>query len=369
MSPPSLGNSPPRRHRPPQVSSILCKVQVWVMMSAAAMTYYLFSLDMFFGDRYDDITSNVNQEKIENMKLISTHLNDETNVKIPTKDLQGHHMTLEERVRYLELKTNAFINFGTDPFFGIQQQKNTCTKMTDLSAYGCDAGEGKCDGLYDHWICQDGLPKQGTKYEEKKLPPCLIYDFGIRAQPEFGKALAQTFGCEVHGFDPSPVSTDWWDSADAKELRSLPNYHFHPYGAGGSDGVVTLKEYNWGQVSILREPTWEFFCEGKKGNCDVKYRDSKSFSLPVKNLPTIMKELGHEGRTVDILKVDVEGSEYAFLENLLDSSGGCPKFINQITLEWHHFPWDARYGEGSNPSMNAISSLLHTCGLKLIWRQ
>ena len=81
-----------------------------------------------------------------------------------------------------------------------------------------------------------------------------------------------------------------------------------------------------------------------------------------------MKELGHEGRTIDVLKVDVEGSEYAFLENLLDSSNGCPAFISQITLEWHHFSWDMRYGEGSNPSMNAISTLLHTCGLKLIWR-
>jgi len=307
-------------------------------------------------------------------------LDDETNVKIPS-DMQGKHMTLEERVRYLELKTNAFMNFGTDPFFGVDQKKNTCSKMSDLTEFGCKIGRDevkseaqvkeKCPGLFDHSICLDGLPKPGTKYEVKgEKPPCLIYDFGIRAQPQFGATMARDFGCQVHGFDPSPVSTDWWDSDDAKSLRDLPNYHFHPYGAGGTDGVVTLKEYNWGQVSILRYNSWQFDCEGKDegSNCGTKFRDSKSFNLDVKTLPTIMKELGHEGRTIDVLKVDVEGSEYAFLENLLDSTNGCPAFINQITLEWHHFSWDMRYGEGSNPSMNAISTLLHTCGLKVIWR-
>lgn len=101
--------------------------------------------------------------------------------------------------------------------------------------------------------------------------------------------------------------------------------------------------------------------------CDQKRRDFKRFKLPVKTLPTIIRQLGHQGRTIDILKVDVEGSEYAFLENLLDSSGGCPSFINQVTLEWHHFSWDARYGEGSAPSINAIATLLHTCGLQNIW--
>ena len=49
-----------------------------------------------------------------------------------------------------------------------------------------------------------------------------------------------------------------------------------------------------------------------------------------------MKELGHDGRTIDVLKLDVEGSEFQFLENIFDHTGGCPDFINQITLEWHH---------------------------------
>lgn len=316
------------------------------------------------------------------MDRSSTHLNDETNVPIPT-DKHGNQLSLEARIRYLELKTNSFMNFGSNPFFGLVANPSLCQKSSTLQEFGCKAGrEGvhgnnlKCAGLFDHEVCLDELPKPGTKQESPEAggkknsddPPCLIYDFGIRAQPQFGATMARDFGCEVHGFDPSPVSIDWWDSDGAKELRELPNYHFHPYGAGGVDGVVTLKEYNWGQVSILRYPTYTLDCQGKDP-CSLVFHDSKAFELPVKTLPTIIKELGHEGKTIDVLKVDVEGSEYAFLENLLDSIGGCPDFIKQISLEWHHFSWDSKYGEGASPSINAIVTLLHTCGLKSFWQQ
>ena len=197
-----------------------------------------------------------------------------------------------------------------------------------------------------------------------------MYDFGIRDMPTFGATLAKTFGCEVHAFDPSPVSIEWWDGPKANELRELPNYHFHPYGAGGIDGDLELKEYDWGQVSIIRYPSFTVDCEGYdpllkgqgKGCKLLATGTQKSFKLPVKTLPTIIKELGHEGRTIDILKVDVEGSEFSFLENLLDSTGGCPEFVEQLAIEWHHMPWDPRYGEGSSPSINAIATLLHTCG-------
>ena len=31
-------------------------------------------------------------------------------------------------------------------------------------------------------------------------------------------------------------------------------------------------------------------------------------------------------------------------------------------------PWDPRYGEGSSPSINAIVTMLHTCGLNMFWQ-
>ena len=75
-------------------------------------------------------------------------------------------------------------------------------------------------------------------------------------------------------------------------------------------------------------------------DCSNKGVYLKEFSLPVKTIPTIMKELGHTH--VDIMKIDVEGSEYALLEHMFDTFG-CPP-TDQITLEWHHFDFDSRYG-------------------------
>lgn len=315
----------------------------------------------------------------------SSHLNDESNIPIPTH-ADGTPMSLQERLRYVELKLNAFINFSRDPFFGSKRSSDvTCKQVSSLIEFGCKEGlEGYyiipnepnphlCPGMFDHNICLDNLPQplpHGTLPSTTDDPPCLVYDFGVREQPQFGAVMARTFGCEVHAFDPSPVSTKWWESENAQRLRDLPNYHFHPYGAGGVDGDLVLNEYNWGQVSIVKYPSSLVDCGedlDKSDPCKIHYQQEQStFKLKVKTLPTIMRELGHDkGRKIDILKIDVEGSEYSFLENIFDTNGGCPDYIDQVTLEWHHYPFDPRYGEGSSPPINVLVTLLHACGLHL----
>jgi hypothetical protein len=52
--------------------------------------------------------------------------------------------------------------------------------------------------------------------------------------------------------------------------------------------------------------------------------------LPVKRLGTVMKELGHE--RLDVLKLDIEGAEYAVLDDLL-AIGVLPQ---QLLVEFHH---------------------------------
>jgi len=99
--------------------------------------------------------------------------------------------------------------------------------------------KGNCPGLFDHRICIDGLPEPWTEYKLKqgdsqdRDPPCLVYDFGIRAEPQFGATVARVFGCEVHAFDPSPVSTEWWESdgQNCGSLCSTSNSHVIYSGA------------------------------------------------------------------------------------------------------------------------------------------
>lgn len=79
----------------------------------------------------------------------------------------------------------------------------------------------------------------------------------------------------------------------------------------------------------------------------------------VHTLSSIMSKLGHAH--IDVLKVDVEGSEYAFLENAIDT--GAIGAVEQLALEWHHFAFDQRYGVGSAPNVNALVTMLSAMGL------
>jgi hypothetical protein len=63
---------------------------------------------------------------------------------------------------------------------------------------------------------------------------------------------------------------------------------------------------------------------------------------------------------------DVEGSEYMFLERMIDDLS-CRQ-VDQITLEWHHYDYDRRYGVTSNPQVNVLVALLKDrCGLEQYW--
>ena len=257
-------------------------------------------------------------------------------------------------------------------------------------------------------MCFEGEFWRHGAYDQPRLPPsaqahgrvarglkaeCVVYDFGIRQQPQFGEAMAATFGgrCEVHAFDPSPVTLKWIDESG---LKDNPNYHFHAVGASGWDGSMEVQAYNWEQVSLVRAPI-HFECDvlgleagtgvdgspprfvtrkasnlaflDKKG-CKMEFPKKPPFGkelmVPVKTLPTIMAELGHS--FIDVLKLDVEGSEYLFLAHALDHyrARGERLPFDQLTIELHHFTLDPRYGDGASPEVSELVRMLQLEGFE-----
>jgi hypothetical protein len=330
-------------------------------------------------------------------------------------------VSLTDRLSRLETMTKGYMNWITDPFTG-SRAIYKCKNEKDIS---------------EHYVCFDDFPPTHTplssssssssKEEEvvvivssspdsnssstkSKNKKCVVYDYGIREQPQFGLYFAKNYPqCEVHAFDPSPISVKWWntDTNDVvlKELKALPNYFFHDWGAGGVDGTIQLFGYNWGQVSSVRVPFFtsslcgygndkfnrynESFISDPKNyhliqclsSTDIKYRYSapthdfsyfdeetqkhddfdETHLLNVKTLKTTMEELGHTH--IDVLKMDVEGSEYQFLESAIDEYD-CPP-VSQMSIEWHHYSFDPRYGGGSSREMNSIVTYLHDrCNVK-----
>lgn len=139
----------------------------------------------------------------------------------------------------------------------------------------------------------------------------IVYSFGIGRDLRFELDLIERFGVTVQAFDPTPIALAW------VETQSLPpSLHVHPLGVAAEDGTVRFaapSKAHWESFSMLRT-------EGLGDAVDA----------PVRRISTLMRELGHD--RVDLIKMDIEGAEYAVLPDLL-ASDVRPE---QILIEFHH---------------------------------
>jgi len=281
----------------------------------------------------------------------------EDGVRVPTRissesddPLALQNLTVFERLRHMEHKIDGGLNWIKDPQL-FEEQQVKCQNMSKLKT--------------DHYVCFDKweeiLAKRQQAHSKQK---CVVYDLGIRANPEFGVNMMKQQGCSVRAYDPSPTSQKWWENengdAVVTELKAAGDdmYKLNLVGAGGTDGNIQLYEYNWQQVSIYRAEN--DVTARPKSEPDVP---PQAFNLPVKTLRTMMLENGDS--YIDVLKVDVEGSEYLFLQDMFDRMG-CPP-VGQLQLEWHHFSVDSRYG--SPPEMNVLHNMLNSCGYKAFYNR
>lgn len=181
------------------------------------------------------------------------------------------------------------------------------------------------------YICQN-TSQMGNWYvclDGKFFPddPCLVYSFGIGNDFSFDDDMANQ-GCEVHSFDPSMGVKD--------HIRNS-SVHFHAIGLGGK----VIENFNARKDMYVKEKqTWT-----------------------IMTLGSIMAALGHKDRDLDVLKIDVEGHEWAVIEYLLQS--GLLNRIKQFSLEYHLFSdWPAK---SEYPKLLSIYRQLGRRGFKKFW--
>ncbi|KAJ7653049.1 methyltransferase domain-containing protein [Mycena rosella] len=123
---------------------------------------------------------------------------------------------------------------------------------------------------------------------------CVVYSFGINLESSFeADILHRAPGCEVYGYDYSVPSFGPEITANPK---LAPRAHFFPYALGPSDAHTDKP--------------------------------------PMYTLQSLMRKNGHT--FIDILKIDIEGSEFTSLEAYLDSfspSDALP--FGQLQVELH----------------------------------
>ncbi|NLK71692.1 MAG: FkbM family methyltransferase [Clostridiales bacterium] len=143
-------------------------------------------------------------------------------------------------------------------------------------------------------------------------PNCIVYSFGVGEDISFDLSIIESYGVHVYAFDPTPKSIAWIRNQILPE-----NYHFLPYGIADYDGYANFNPpANPLHVShtMLDRPSTA----------------DKAIKVEVHTLSTIKKMLGHSN--IDVAKMDIEGAEYAVLENILESDIN----VNQYLIEFHH---------------------------------
>ena len=140
----------------------------------------------------------------------------------------------------------------------------------------------------------------------------IIYSIGIGTDVSFDLHLINLFNCNVFAFDPTPKSVSWVQ----KNIKSN-KFIFSDYGISSVKGSKTFylpknSEFVSGSLFQIK-------------SVDV----NKSINLNFETLSSVMKKNNH--KKIDILKMDVEGSEYDIIDYLTKKN----IIINQILVEFH----------------------------------
>ncbi|CAG5125172.1 unnamed protein product, partial [Candidula unifasciata] len=121
--------------------------------------------------------------------------------------------------------------------------------------------------------------------------PCIVYSFGINYDFSFDDDVARLYGCHVYSFDPSMEKME-------TSNRSVLSSHVHFYKIGLSGQTVTLDQ------------GWNLY-----------------------TLSDIRSRLGHQNAVIDVIKMDIEASEWDALPQMVSS--GQLENVRQLLLEYH----------------------------------
>jgi FkbM family methyltransferase len=163
-------------------------------------------------------------------------------------------------------------------------------------------------------------------------PQSVAHCYGCGDNLAFDVALAREYAVHVHAFDPTPRSR-----AHVERLVLPARLVFHPLGIAAHDGSQLFaapakeRDVNFAPLAAgSAAPRALAAGVGAAGSGAAGHVAAGPVELPVRRYATIARELGHT--RVDLVKLDIEGGEYAVLPDLLDE--GPPP--GQILVEFHH---------------------------------
>jgi len=142
----------------------------------------------------------------------------------------------------------------------------------------------------------------------------VVYAFGVGDNIKWDRAMIERFGVTVHAFDPTPASIAW-----LKTQQVPKQFVFHDCGISDYDGTMDFYP-----PSRENNP---HYSQERRGRLFDKRPPVQG---KVNRLETIMRKLGH--KRIDVLKLDVEGSEFEAVPDLIGSGIE----VDQLLIEIHY---------------------------------
>lgn len=127
----------------------------------------------------------------------------------------------------------------------------------------------------------------------------ICYCAGLGEDVTFELELIRRFGCTVHAFDPTPQAV----AHCAPLAEEEPRFRFHPFALWRADSKQRFfapKNPRHVSHSLANLQETDRFLE-----------------VECRSVTSLMQQFGHA--RIDLLKLDVEGAEYAVLEDVLGS--------------------------------------------------
>ena len=175
-------------------------------------------------------------------------------------------------------------------------------------------------GRHGRSACETIMVFRGSQYggwwydsREVKLST-IVYSFGLGEDTSWDEALLSQ-GATVYGYDPTPRAESY--VKQRKELwESKGIFYFSPIGLSIEKGTVSFTK--------PKSPTHVSMRQGAHPNM------GETVQVAVDSLKNLLQINGHNH--IDILKIDIETSEYAVLESFIEQ-GYFP--FSQLLVEFH----------------------------------
>lgn len=206
-------------------------------------------------------------------------------------------------------------------------------------------------------IINTGFGEDGNEYalaekavEKSNTNDFIVFSAGIFDDIEFEKFMIDRFNATVYSFDPTPFSKEFVDGQiEIGEVSKKKLVHTM-CGVESYDGITefNVTEENDGGVGSTAI---------NRVDENGKYYPRK-IKVKMKTIRTLMKEkkVSH----IDCMKLDIEGSEFAVIE---DAFGGSdPIKIPNLMIEFHE-----RFFEDGVTKMERAFNTMHDAGYVHVW--